>query len=137
MFAALGCHIYAPVGTQKFMVDDYKMGADNVPPAGGQSVLNGDHGESVRGSSFISTLPTMLKVARVAAHPNFAIVFGCYHFWSGLNKLEDLTLRPGRSDTSTQDVPDMPRELLTTRRGSFRSSVTPLTHSTEARREGL
>jgi len=134
MFAALGLsHIYAPVGgTQKFMVDDYKMGADNVRAAGevAKAFRMTIMAEFVRGSSFISTLPTMLKVARVAAHPNFAIVFDCYHFWSGLNKLEDLdALRPGEiGHVHFQDVPDMPRELLdNTTRFIPGDGVTPLT----------
>jgi 4-hydroxyphenylpyruvate dioxygenase len=37
-----------------------------------------------------------------------------YHFWSGLNKLEDLDrIRPREiGHVHFQDVPDMPRELL-------------------------
>jgi sugar phosphate isomerase/epimerase len=37
-----------------------------------------------------------------------------YHFWSGLNKLEDLDLiRPREiGHVHFQDIPDMPRELL-------------------------
>jgi 2-keto-myo-inositol isomerase len=37
-----------------------------------------------------------------------------YHFWSGLNKFEDLELiQPGEiHHAHFQDVPDMPRELL-------------------------
>ena len=49
-----------------------------------------------------------------AAHPNIRILFDCYHFWSGVNKFEDLDLlRPGDiGHVHFQDVPDMPRELL-------------------------
>ena len=119
MFAALGlAHIYAPVGggTQKFVEDDYKIAVDNVRAAGevAKEFRMTIMAEFVRGSSFISTLPTLLKVARVAAHPNFAIVFDCYHFWSGNNKLEDLDLiRPNEiGHVHFQDVPDVPRELL-------------------------
>jgi sugar phosphate isomerase/epimerase len=38
----------------------------------------------------------------------------CYHFYSGLSKLEDLDLiKPGEiGHVHFQDVPDMPRELL-------------------------
>jgi len=38
----------------------------------------------------------------------------CYHFWSGLGKMEDLDLlHPGElAHVHFQDVPDMPRELL-------------------------
>jgi sugar phosphate isomerase/epimerase len=43
-----------------------------------------------------------------------AVLFDCYHFWSGLNKLEDLdAVKPGEiGHVHFQDVPDMPRELL-------------------------
>jgi len=135
MFAALGlAHIYAPVGggTQKFVEDDYKIAVDNVRAAGevAKEFRMTIMAEFVRGSSFISTLPTLLKVARVAAHPNFAIVFDCYHYWSGLNKFEDLdALRPGEiGHVHFQDVPDMPRELLdNTTRFIPGDGVTPLT----------
>ena len=61
-----------------------------------------------------STLPTMLQMTRAAAHPNVAPMFDCYHFWSGLNKLEDLDLlHTGEiAHVHFQDVPDMQRELL-------------------------
>src|SRR5213078_3121165 len=117
--ASLGlAHIYAPVGggMQKFKEDDYKTGSDNMRSAGevAKEFRLTVMAEFVRTSPFISTLPTALKVLRGAAHPNVAIVFDCYHFWSGLNKLEDLDLiRPGEiGHAHFQDVPDMPRELL-------------------------
>jgi 2-keto-myo-inositol isomerase len=70
--------------------------------------------EFVRNSTFITTLNTMLKMTRAAAHPNLHILFDCYHFYSGLNKLEDMdALRPGEiGHAHFQDIPDMPRELL-------------------------
>ena len=70
--------------------------------------------EFIRTSSYISTLPTLLKMTRAAAHPNVAPLLDFYHFWSGLNKLEDLDLiRPGEiGHVHFQDVPDIPRELL-------------------------
>jgi sugar phosphate isomerase/epimerase len=70
--------------------------------------------EFLRTSTFISTLPTILKLTRAAAHPNIAPMLDCYHFWSGLNKLEDLDMiRPGEiGHVHFQDVPDIPRELL-------------------------
>jgi sugar phosphate isomerase/epimerase len=51
---------------------------------------------------------------REAAHPNVAPLLDFYHFYSGLNKLEDLDLiRPGEiGHVHFQDTPDMPRELL-------------------------
>ena len=110
-------HIYAPVGgMQKFTEDDYKTGADNMRSAGDlvQQFDMRMTAEFTRGSSFISTLRTMLQVTRAAAHPRVKPLLDCYHFWSGNNKLEDLDLiRPGEiGHMHFQDVPDMPRELL-------------------------
>jgi 4-hydroxyphenylpyruvate dioxygenase len=134
MFAELGlAHIYAPVGgMQKFVEDDYKTGADNMRQVGdvAKQFRMTMMAEFVRGSSFISTLTTALKVTRAAAHPNVAIVFDCYHFWSGNNKLEDLDLlKPGEiGHVHFQDVPDEPRELLdNTTRLIPGDGVSPLT----------
>ena len=119
-FTELGLsHIYAPVGgmpTQKFVEDDYKIGADQMRRVGDvvkQFNLRMS-AEITRGSSFISTLPTMLRVTRAAAQPNVKPLVDCYHFWSGNNKLEDLDLlKPGEvGHVHFQDVPDVPRELL-------------------------
>jgi 2-keto-myo-inositol isomerase len=118
MFAALGLNrIYAPTATtQKFTLDDYKAGADNMREVGeiAKQFRMTAMAEFVRTSSFISTLTTLLKMTRAAAHPNMSPLLDCYHFWSGLNKLEDLDLiRPGEiGHVHFQDVPDMPRELL-------------------------
>ena len=117
-FTELGLtHIYAPVGgTQKFVEDDYKTGIDQMRSVGqvAQQFRVTMMAEFTRGSSFISTLTTALRVARAAAHPNVKPLFDCYHFWSGNNKLEDLDLlRPGEiGHVHFQDVPDIPRELL-------------------------
>jgi 4-hydroxyphenylpyruvate dioxygenase len=72
------------------------------------------HAEAVRASTFISTLPTLLRMTREAAHPNMAPLLDFYHFYSGMSKFEDLDLiRPGEiGHVHFQDVPDMPRELL-------------------------
>jgi 2-keto-myo-inositol isomerase len=118
MFAALGLnHVYAATATtQKVTLDDYKAGVDNMRKAGevARQFNMSLRIESVRTSSFISTLTTLLKMTRAAAHPNLAPMFDCYHFWSGLNKLEDLDLiRPEEiGHVHFQDVPDIPRELL-------------------------
>jgi 2-keto-myo-inositol isomerase len=118
MFAALGLnHVYASTGTtQKIAPDDYKAGVDNMREAGevARQFNMSLRIEFVRTSSFISTLTTLLKMTRAAAHPNLAPMLDCYHFWSGLNKLEDLDLiRPGEiGHVHFQDVPDIPRELL-------------------------
>ncbi len=118
MFAALGLNrIYAPTGTtQKFTEDDYKTGVDNMRAVGetAKQFRMTMMTEFVRASTFISTLTTLLNMMRAAAHPNLAPLLDFYHFWSGLNKLEDLELiRPGEiGHVHFQDVPDMPRELL-------------------------
>jgi 2-keto-myo-inositol isomerase len=118
MFATLGLsRVYSPTTTtQKITLEDYKAGVDNMREAAEiakqfNMVLRV---EFVRTSSFISTLPTLLKMTRSAAHPNLAPMFDCYHFWSGLNKLEDLDqIRPSEiGHVHFQDVPDIPRELL-------------------------
>jgi len=117
-FAALGLtKIYSPTPTtEKFTEEDYKRGVANMRENGdiakqfGMVVM----AEAVRTSTFIGTLPTMLKMMREAAHPNVAPLLDFYHFWSGLNKLEDLDqIRQGEiGHVHFQDVPDMPRELL-------------------------
>jgi sugar phosphate isomerase/epimerase len=118
MFAALGLNrIYAPTGTtQKFTEDDYKTGVDNMRAVGevAKQFRMTMMTEFVRASTFISTLTTLLTMMRAAAHPNLAPLLDFYHFWSGLNKFEDLDLiRPGEiGHVHFQDVPDMPRELL-------------------------
>jgi len=118
MFASIGLpKIYAPTtATRKFTPDDYKAGAQNMREAGeiAKQFRLTAMVEFVRSSSFVSTLPTLLKMTREAAHPNLRPMLDCYHFWSGLSKFEDLELiRPGElAHVHFQDVPDMPRELL-------------------------
>jgi 2-keto-myo-inositol isomerase len=133
MFSALGLtRVYSPTtATQKVTLDDYKAGADNMREAGdvAKQFNMTLRIEFVRTSSFISTLTTLMKMTRAAAHPNVAPMFDCYHFWSGLNKFEDLELlRPGEiGHVHFQDVPDMPRELLdNTTRIIPGDGVTPL-----------
>jgi sugar phosphate isomerase/epimerase len=118
MFASMGLnHVYATTNTtQKVTLEDYKAGVENMHEAG-EIARQFDLSlriEFLRTSTFISTLPTVLKMTRDAAHPNVAPMLDCYHFWSGLNKFEDLDLiRPGEiGHVHFQDVPDMPRELL-------------------------
>src|ERR1700733_6574833 len=120
------CEMYAKMGlnrgypaqapSKKVPEDDYKAGADNMHDAGevAKQFNMSLRIEFLRTSTFISTLPTILKMTRAAAHPNIAPLLDCYHFWSGLNKFEDLdTIHPGEiGHVHFQDVPDMPRELL-------------------------
>jgi sugar phosphate isomerase/epimerase len=118
MFATLGLtKIYAPTGVMgKFTDADYTTGIENMRKVGdvakqfNLTMMT----EFVRASAFISTLTTLLRMTRAAAHPNLVPLLDFYHFWSGLNKFEDLDLlRPGEvGHVHFQDVPDMPRELL-------------------------
>lgn len=118
MFATLGLtRIYSPTGTTgKFTEEDYKAGPENIRQVAeiAKQFRLTVMAEFIRTSTYISTLPTLLKMTRTAAHPNMAILFDFYHFWSGLNKLEDLDLiRSGEiGHVHFQDVPDLPRELL-------------------------
>lgn len=118
LFASLGLKkVYTTSGgTQKLTLDDYKVVADNMRSVG-ETAKAFDMVVSVeflRSSLYMSTLLTALKVTREAAHPNFGLMFDFYHFWSGLNKLEDMDqIRPGEiQHIHFQDVPNMPRELL-------------------------
>ncbi|HXJ39936.1 MAG TPA: sugar phosphate isomerase/epimerase family protein [Bryobacteraceae bacterium] len=116
--AALGIdRIMAPcIATGKFTADDYKIGVDHMREAGeigkqaGITVMP----EFTRSSTFMSTLPTALRLIREAGHPNVRPMLDFYHFWSGLSKFEDLELiRQGElHHVHFQDVPDMPREML-------------------------
>jgi 2-keto-myo-inositol isomerase len=118
MYANMGLNrVYAATATnRKVAEDDYKAGVDNMHDAGevARQFNMSLRIEFLRTSTFISTLPTILKMTRAAAHPNIAPMLDCYHFWSGLNKFEDLDLiRPAEiGHVHFQDVPDMPRELL-------------------------
>jgi 2-keto-myo-inositol isomerase len=118
MFASIGlAKIYAPTtAAGKFTLDDYKAGAQNMREVGeiAKQFRLTAMVEFVRASSFVSTLPTLLKMTREAGHPNLRPMLDCYHFWSGLNKFEDVELiRAGEiAHVHFQDVPDMPRELL-------------------------
>ncbi|MEQ1579076.1 MAG: sugar phosphate isomerase/epimerase [Steroidobacteraceae bacterium] len=118
MFAFLGVKkVYTTSGgTQKLTTDDYTIVADHMRVVGDTAKAFDMvcSVEFVRSSPYMSTLLTALKVTREAAHPNFGVMFDFYHFWSGLNKLEDMDqIRPGEiQHVHFQDVPDMPRELL-------------------------
>lgn len=133
MFAFLGVKkVYTTSGgTQKLTTDDYTIVADHMRVVGDAAKASNMvcSVEFVRSSPYMSTLLTALKVTREAAHPNFGVMFDFYHFWSGLNKLEDLdTLRPGEiKHVHFQDTPDMPREMLdTTTRVPPGDGVAPL-----------
>jgi len=103
-------------GSQELAMDDYRIVVDNMRSIGETSksfdmMMNV---EFVRSSTYMSTLLTGLKLTREAAHPNLGLMFDFYHFWSGLNRLEDMNeIRAGEiQHVHFQDVPDIPRELL-------------------------
>jgi len=106
-----------PCGTsEKYTLDDYKHGVDNMREAG---EIARPHGvalmvEFMRGSTFIGTLPTALDMTRRAAHPFVKPMFDFYHFWAGLSRFEDIeAIRPGEiHHVHFQDVPNIPREML-------------------------
>lgn len=118
MFAYLGVGKVSTTsgGSQKLTADDYPAVVDHMRVVGDTARAFGITCcvEFVRTSTYMSTLLTALKLTREAAHPNFGITFDFYHFWSGLNRIEDMDqIRPGEiQHVHFQDVPDMPRELL-------------------------
>jgi len=118
LFASFGLKkVYTTsAGMRKLSPDEYKIVAENMRSVGETAKAFNMlvSVEFVRASPYMSTLLTALKVTREAAHPNFGVMFDFYHFWSGLNKLEDLDqIRAGEiQHVHFQDVPDMPRELL-------------------------
>jgi 2-keto-myo-inositol isomerase len=118
MAAELGVdRMVCPCGTsEKYSADDYKRGVDNMREAGeiAKQIPMMLMVEFMRGSTFIGTLPTSLRLTREAAHPSVKPMFDCYHFWSGLSKFEDLELIHAGEipHVHFQDVPDTPRELL-------------------------
>jgi sugar phosphate isomerase/epimerase len=118
MYASMGLNrAYTSTATSKKVTeDDYKAAPENMHDAGevAKQFNMSLRIEFLRTSTFISTLPTILKLTRAAAHPNIAPMLDFYHFWSGLNKFEDLDLlRRGEiAHVHFQDVPDMPREML-------------------------
>jgi sugar phosphate isomerase/epimerase len=117
-FAELGAPlVYSPcVTTGRFTPNDYERCLENIrqaAEAARQSKLK-VAAEFVRNSTFMASLPTALRLHRKAAHPNFGILFDCYHFWSGPSKFEDMDLiRPGEIiHAHLNDTQDLPRELL-------------------------
>lgn len=117
-FAELGAPVvYSPCATAaKFTADDYGRALDNIRKAGdvARQFKLKVGAEFVRNSTFLAALPTALKLHREAAHPNFGVLFDCYHFWSGPSKFEDMDgIKPGEIvHAHLNDVMDIPWELL-------------------------
>src|SRR5262249_27364721 len=121
-----------PVNPPKYTLDDYKTAAANlrdVAEAAQQYKIKAMV-EFVRASTFIATLNTLASVMRQAAHLNLGILFDCYHFWSGNNKLDDIDgVRHGQSaQVRFRCVLDIARELIDqTSRFIPGDGVSPLT----------
>lgn len=118
-FAELGAPlVYSPCGTTaQFALEDYARGVENIRLVAdtAKRFQLKVAAEFVRNSTYMASLPTALRLRRQAAHPNFGIVFDCYHFWSGPSKFEDMDqIQPGDIiHAHLNDTPDLPRELLT------------------------
>jgi 2-keto-myo-inositol isomerase len=104
------------VSTQKWTLDDYKRGVDAMREVGEAAKAYRMIGmiEFIRGSTFIATLPTTLKLTREANHANVRPMIDVYLFWSGMSQFEDLDqIRPQEiAHVHWSDVPAGPRELL-------------------------
>lgn len=117
-FAELGLEqIYAPSITQRAVTqDDYATTPDAIYEVGEVTAEFGLTAmiEFTRTSSHLATLPTALSAIREADHPNIAPMLDFFHFWSGLNKFEDLDLlEPGElRHAHFQDLAPGPRELI-------------------------
>jgi 2-keto-myo-inositol isomerase len=117
-FAELGAPlIYSPCATTaKFTTDDYEKCLENIRQAAevARQFKLKVAAEFVRNSTFLASLPTALRIHRAAAHPDFGILFDCYHFWSGPSKFEDMDLiKPGEIiHAHLNDTQELPRELL-------------------------
>jgi 2-keto-myo-inositol isomerase len=117
-FAELGAPlVYSPCATAaRFSPEDYGKCLDNIRQAAevARQFQLKVAAEFVRNSTFLASLPTALRLHRAAAHPNFGILFDCYHFWSGPSKFEDMDLiQPGEIiHAHLNDTQDLPRELL-------------------------
>jgi 2-keto-myo-inositol isomerase len=121
-----------PANAPRYTLDDYKAAAANLHDVAETAMQFKMKAmvEFVRASTLIATLNTLASVMRQSAHPNLGILFDCYHFWSGNNKLDDIdAIRPGEiAHAHFQDVPDIPRELLDqTSRFIPGDGVSPLT----------
>jgi sugar phosphate isomerase/epimerase len=118
MFASMGLRkVYmTSAAPDRLKEDDYKTVVEHMRTVGDAcKAFNMTFSvEFVRQSPYMSTLLTALKLTRAAAHPNFGLMFDFYHFWSGMNRLEDMDqIRQGEiTHVHFQDVPDMPRELF-------------------------
>jgi len=108
--------IYAPSVTRRpVTLEDYAATPQAIHEVGD---ITAEYGltamiEFTRNSTHLATLPTALQMIRAADHPNIRPMLDFFHFWSGLNKFEDLDLlEPGElAHAHFQDLAPGPREL--------------------------
>lgn len=132
-WAVLGIsHIYATTASTRIpALDDYARApalAGEIADVAREFQLTAMF-EFLRSSTFVATLPTMLAITRGAARANLGLLFDCYHFWSGMNRMEDLDAVAAGDirHVHFQDVPDLPRERLdATTRAIAGDGVAPL-----------
>ncbi len=117
-FVALGLEkIYSPsITSRSVTVEDFAATPDCIREVG---EISREYGltamiEFTRTSTHLATLTSVLQTIRDAAHPSVRPMLDFFHFWSGLNKFEDLDLlQPGElAHAHFQDLLDGPRELI-------------------------
>jgi sugar phosphate isomerase/epimerase len=117
-YAELGLErIYAPsITTRPVTAADYAATPEAMYEVGEITKAYGLTAmiEFTRTSSHLATLPTTLRAIREAGHPNISPMLDFFHFWSGLNKFEDLDLLEAGElqHAHFQDLAAGPRELI-------------------------
>lgn len=117
-FATLGLpRLYSPsMSSRKVTAEDYKATPACLREAGEIAKQFNITGmiEFTRTSTHLQTLPTTVKMIREANHPNLRPMMDFFHFWSGMNKFEDLDMfnQGELVHAHFQDVADIPRELF-------------------------
>jgi len=109
--------IYAPSVTRRpVTAEDYAATPEAIYEVGEITSTYGLSAmiEFTRTSTHLATLPTTLDMIRSAGHPSIKPMLDFFHFWSGLNKFEDLDLlEPGElGHAHFQDLLAGPRELI-------------------------
>jgi len=117
-YRALGLErIYAPSVTRRpVTAEDYAATPAAIHEVGEITAAFGLEAmiEFTRTSTHLATLPTALDMIRKAGHPNIRPMLDFFHFWSGLNKFEDLDLLASGelAHAHFQDLAPGPRELI-------------------------
>ncbi len=109
--------IYAPSITRRPVTpEDFAATPDAIREVG---EITSEYGltamiEFTRTSTHLATLPSVLRAIHEADHPSIRPMLDFFHFWSGLNKFEDLDLlKPSElAHAHFQDLLDGPRELI-------------------------